>query len=159
MRSWIGTGLLVAAVLATIAAVPLERGVTAGLALVAVGALATRSALGVGEVRSALGPFATSLDLTVELALVLAAAWLTGGVHSPLLLVAAAGLVASRRLHGPAAARFLAFATVLGLIVLAAGSPAMVDHPALAAARVLWPLGVLVAMELALPIERTRAPE
>jgi signal transduction histidine kinase len=146
------------AILAAIAALPLERGVTAGLALIGVGGLVTRGALSLGEVRTALGPFGAALDLTVELALVLAAAWLTGGVHSPLLLVAAAGLVASRRLHGPAAARFLAFATVLGLIVLAAGSPAMVDHPALAAARVLWPLGVLVAMELALPIERTRAP-
>ncbi|HEV7500361.1 MAG TPA: HAMP domain-containing sensor histidine kinase, partial [Vicinamibacteria bacterium] len=146
------------AILAAIAALPLERGVTAGLALIGVGGLVTRGALSLGEVRSALGPFGAALDLTVELALVLAAAWLTGGVHSPLLLVAAAGLVASRRLHGPAAARFLAFATVLGLIVLAAGSSAMIDHPALAAARVLWPLGVLVAMELALPIERTRAP-
>lgn len=151
MRPWIGTGLLVAAVLALIAAVPLDRAVSAGLALIAVGALATRSALSVAEVRSALGPFGASLDMTVELALVLAAAWLTGGVGSPLLLVAAASIVASRRFHGPAATRFLAFATVLGLLVLAAGSPAIIDHPAMAGARVLWPLALLVAMELALP--------
>jgi signal transduction histidine kinase len=151
VRTWIGTGLLVAAVLAVIAAGPLDRGVTAGLALVAVGALASRAILSMADVRTALGGFATSLDITLELALALGAAWLTGGLRSPLLLVPAATLVVSRRFHGSAASRFQAVATVLGLLVLGAASPAMLDRPMVALVRVLWPLGVLAALELAAP--------
>lgn len=151
MRTWIGTGLLVASVLAVIAANPLDRSVTAGLAVVAVGALASRAILSMGDVRAALGAFATSLDITVELALALGAAWLTGGLRSPLLVVPAATLVVSRRFHGPAASRFQAVATVLGLLVLGAATPAMLDRPAVAIVRVLWPLGVLAALELASP--------
>ena len=150
-RTWIGTGLLVASVLAVIAAVPLDRGVTALLALVAVGALASRAILSLGEARRGLGPFAVPLDITVELALALGAAWLTGGLRSPLLVVPAATLVASRRFHGPAASRFQAAATVLGMMVLGAGTAAVLDRPYLAAARVLWPLAVLAALELAGP--------
>ena len=150
-RTWVGTGLLVASVLAVIAAVPLDRGVTAGLALVAVGALASRAILGLADARRSLGPFAVPLDITVELALALGAAWLTGGLRSPLLVVPAATLVVSRRFHGPAASRFQAVATVLGLMVLGAGSSALFDRPYVAVVRVLWPLAVLAALELASP--------
>jgi signal transduction histidine kinase len=138
-------------VLAVIAAAPLDRGVTAGLALVAVGALASRALLSMSDARRGLGLFAVPLDITVELALALGAAWLTGGLRSPLLIVPGATLVASRRFHGPAASRFQAVATVLGMMVLGAGTAAFLDRPYVAVARVLWPLAVLVALELARP--------
>jgi signal transduction histidine kinase len=147
-------------VLASIAIAPLDRGVAAGLALVAVGALATRCVLSLAEVRRSLGPFGPPLDMVVELALGLTAAWLTGALRSPLLAVPAAGLVLARRFHGPAAARFLAFATVVGLFVLAAGSPAAAaERPVATIARILWPLGVLAAMELALPGAASPRPD
>src|SRR6185503_10262946 len=104
------------------------------------------------DARAALGPFAPSLDLIVELALSLGAAWLTGGVRSPLLVVPAAHLVLARRFHGAAAARFLAFATVAGLLVVASATPGIMDRPVFVLARVLWPLAVLGALELALPV-------
>ena len=143
--------------LAFIAAANLDRAATAGLALVAVGALATRCVLSLGETRAGLGPFGPALDMVLALALALAAAWLTGALKSPLLLLPAAGLVLARRFHGPAAARFLAFATVLGLLVLAAASAAVAERPAVAVARVLWPLALLAAMELAVPARPDRA--
>ena len=152
VRPWFGTGVLVASVLAVIAAGGLDRGVSAWLAFVAVAALAARSLLSLADARAALGPFAPPLDLIVELALALGAAWLTGGVRSPLLVVPAAHLVLARRFHGPAAARFLAFATVAGLLVLASASPGIMDRPLAALARVLWPPAVLAALELALPV-------
>ena len=155
VRPWVGTGVLVASVLAVIAAGGLDRGASAWLAFVAVAALAARSLLSLADARAALGPFAPSLDLIVELGLALGAAWLTGGVRSPLLVVPAAHLVLARRFHGAAASRFLALATVLGLLVLAAASPEIIDGPAAALARVLWPVGVLAGLELALPV---RAP-
>ena len=157
VRPWVGTGVLVASVLVFIAATPLDRGASAGLALVAVVALAVRCVLSLADVRAALAGFASALDLTLELALALGAAWLTGGVRSPLLVVPAAHLVLARRFHGAAASRFLALATVLGLLVLAAASPGIIDGPAAALARVLWPVGVLAGLELALPV-RGRAP-
>ena len=152
VRSWVGTGVLVASVLAVIAAGGLDHGGSAWLAFVAVAALAVRSLLSLADARAALGPFAPSLDLIVELALALGAAWLTGGVRSPLLVVPAAQLVLARRFHGAAAARFLAFAAVAGLLVLASASPGIMDRPLAAIARVLWPLAVLAALELALPV-------
>jgi signal transduction histidine kinase len=162
VRPWVGTGVLVASVLVFIAATPLDRGASAGLALVAVAALAVRCILSLADVRAALAGFASAFDLTLELALALDAAWLTGGVRSPLLVVPAAHLVLARRFHGAAASRFLALATVLGLLVLAAASPGIIDGPAAALARVLWPVGVLAGLELAglelaLPV-RSRAP-
>jgi signal transduction histidine kinase len=157
VRPWVGTGVLVASVLVFIAATPLDRGASAGLALMAVAALAVRCVLSLADVRAALAAFASALDLTLELALALGAAWLTGGVRSPLLVVPAAHLVLARRFHGAAASRFLALATVLGLLVLAAASPGIIDGPAAALARVLWPVGVLAGLELALPV-RGRAP-
>jgi signal transduction histidine kinase len=158
VRPWVGTGVLVASVLAFIAATPLDRGLGAGLALVAVAALAARCVLSLADVRAALAGFASALDLTLELALALGAAWLTGGVRSPLLVVPAAHLVLARRFHGAAASRFLALATVLGLLVLAAASPGIIDGPAAALARVLWPVGVLAGLELALPVRGRSVP-
>ena len=158
VRPWLSTGVLVASVLAVIAAGGLDRGGSAWLAFVAVAALAARSVLSLADARAALGPFAPSLDLIVELALALGAAWLTGGVRSPLLVVPAAHLVLARRFHGPAAARFLACATVAGLLVLASASPGSWTAPFAALARVLWPLAVLAALELALPRARHGAP-
>jgi len=152
VRPWVGTGVLVASVLAVIAAGGLDRGASAWLAFVAVAALAARSLLSLADARAALGPFAPSLDLIVELGLALGAAWLTGGVRSPLLVVPAAHLVLARRFHGAAAARFLAFATMAGLVVLASASPGIMDRPLAALARVSWPLAVLAALELAVPV-------
>ncbi|HZM52038.1 MAG TPA: HAMP domain-containing sensor histidine kinase [Vicinamibacteria bacterium] len=151
-RSWVGTGVLVASVLAVIAAGGLDRSGTAWLAFVAVAAIAARSLLSLADARAALGSYAASLDLIVELSLALGAAWLTGSVRSPLLVVPAAHLVLARRFHGAAAARFLAFATVAGLCVMASATPGILDRPAAAIARVLWPLAVLGALELALPV-------
>jgi len=152
VRSWVGTGVLVASVLAVIAAGGLDRSGSAWLAFVAVAAIATRALLSLADARAALGGYAASLDLIVELSLALGAAWLTGGVRSPLLVVPAAHLVLARRFHGAAAARFLAFATVAGLCVMASATPGILDRPAAAIARVLWPLAVLGALELALPV-------
>jgi signal transduction histidine kinase len=133
--------------------------VAAGLAMVAVGALAARSLLSLRDMRSALGGFAAAFDVTVDLALALAAAWLTGGLRSPLLVVPAAGLVVTRRFHGPAAARFQALATVLGLTVLAAaGSPGLAEPSGGAMARVLWPIVLLVTLEVALPVRPGPGP-
>jgi len=148
----VGTGVLVASVLAVIAAGGLDRSGTAWLAFVAVAGIAARSLLSLADARAALGSYAASLDLIVELSLALGAAWLTGGVRSPLLVVPAAHLVLARRFHGAAAARFLAFATVAGLCVMASATPGILDRPAAAIARVLWPLAVLGALELALPV-------
>jgi signal transduction histidine kinase len=122
-----------------------------------VAALAARSVLSLADARAALGPFAPSLDLMVELGLALGAAWLTGGVRSPLLVVPAAHLVLARRFHGAAAARFLAFATVAGLLVLASATPGIMDRPLATLARVLWPLAVLAALELAVPVRPAAA--
>jgi len=152
VRSWVGTGVLVASVLAVIAAGGLDRSGSAWLAFVAVAAIATRALLSLADARAALGSYAASLDLIVELSLALGAAWLTGGVRSPLLVVPAAHLVLARRFHGATAARFLAFATVAGLCVMASATPGILDRPAAAIARVLWPLAVLGALELALPV-------
>jgi signal transduction histidine kinase len=118
---------------------------------VAVGALAARAVLSMGDAQRGLGPFAVPLDIAIELSLALGAAWLTGGLRSPLLIVPAATLVASRRFHGRAASRFQAVATVLGMIFLAAGSSSLLDGPFVAMARVLWPFAVLAALELAIP--------
>ena len=74
VRPWVGTGVLVASVLVFIAATPLDRGASAGLALVAVAALAVRCVLSLADVRAALAGFASALDLTLELALALGAA-------------------------------------------------------------------------------------
>jgi signal transduction histidine kinase len=157
-RSWVGTGLLVAGILAFIAVVPLDHGATASLAVVAVAALAARALTGLTDVRSALGEYASPLALTLELALALAAAWPTGGLRSPLLLVIAALLVLARRQHGLGAARFLAVSAVLGLAVLAAAAPAA-EWSAIIAVRVLWPIAVLAAMEVALAPASSPRPE
>ena len=50
MRSWVGTGVLVASVLAVIAAGGLDRSGTAWLAFVAVAAIAARSLLSLAAV-------------------------------------------------------------------------------------------------------------
>jgi signal transduction histidine kinase len=108
-------------------------------------------------VRNALGPFGAALDMLLELALALTAAWLTGGLGSPLLILPGLGLVLSRRSQGAAASRFLACGTVVGLVVLALASGGVGDRPAIGLARLLWPLAWLAAMEVALP-ERGAAP-
>jgi len=157
LRPWIGTGLLVAAVLAAIAVTPLDRTVAAALSAVAVAALGARTILGLRDVRRALGPFGPALDMLLELALALTAAWLTGGLRSPLLILPGIGLVLTRRSHGAAASRFLACGTVVGLLVLAVASGGIGDPPVVGLARLLWPLAWLAAMEVALP-DRGAAP-
>jgi signal transduction histidine kinase len=155
LRPWAGTGLLVLAVLLTIAARPLDRATNVNLAAAAAIAMAVRALLALPSLSGVLGGFASSLDLLVELGLVLAAARVTGGLSSPVLAIAGANIVLTRRYQGPAAARFLALVTVLGLgLVATTGGPPF--EPVSLALRALWPLALLVSIELALPAAERR---
>jgi signal transduction histidine kinase len=145
------TGLLVLAILVSLAASPAQ---TAGrLAAVGVGAVLFRGLFALHPVRRALQPFAEPLDLLVGTTLVLTVVALTGGIRSPFALLLFVDLLLVRAALGPAAARFLTLLMLLGLGVLAgtAGWPASSDEMVALAARVLWPLPVLLAMEVGLP--------
>ncbi len=109
-----------------------------------------RALFAAGSLGTALGGFASALDLAVGLGLALLAVAFTGGLGSelyPLLLV---DLALTHGFLGPAASRFLAVATLLGLGGLAAGAG---GAPSAAAAlamglRLLWPVALVAAMEL-----------
>jgi signal transduction histidine kinase len=117
---------------------------------VAAAGLFWRALFAAGSLGAALGGFASALDLAVGLGLVLLAVGFTGGLGSelyPLLLV---DLALAHGFLGPAASRFLAVGTLLGL----GGLAVMADVPSSAGAalamglRLLWPIGLLAAMEL-----------
>ena len=122
----------------------------AKLAAVAAAALLWRGLFAAGSLGTALGGFASALDLAVGLGLALLAVGLTGGLGSelyPLLLV---DLALAHGFLGPAASRFLAVATLLGLGGLAAGAglPSSAGAALAMGLRLLWPAALLAAMEL-----------
>lgn len=156
----LATGLLLLALLASIALGAGDRPALAALAMAALGA---RLLLARRGVREAFGAFAAPLDLTLELALTLLALWLTGGLRSELVFLPLANIVLARRSLGAPGARFLAVATVLGLGLLAVLPSPAGAAPAggvVLALRVLWPLALLAALELRIPAaEEARTPE
>jgi signal transduction histidine kinase len=145
------TGLLVLAILVSLAASPSQA--AGRLAAVGVGAVLFRGLFALHPVRRALQPFAEPLDLLVGTALVLTAMALSGGIRSPFALLLFVDLLLVRAALGAPAARFLTLLMLLGLGVLGgtAGWPAGADELLALAARVLWPLPVLLAMEVGLP--------
>jgi signal transduction histidine kinase len=109
-----------------------------------------RGLFAAGSLGAALGGFASALDLAVGLGLALLAVGFTGGLGSelyPLLLV---DLALAHGFLGPAASRFLAVATLLGLGGLAAGAgpPSSAGAALATGLRLSWPLALLAAMEL-----------
>jgi signal transduction histidine kinase len=152
LRGPVATGLLLLGILTWLAVVP-GKG-TAPLAAVGVGAVVFRAMLAPDAVRRALQPFAEPLDLLLGAALVLMAMVLTGGIRSPFGSLVFADLLLVRASLGVTAARFQGLVALLGLGALAGvtGAPAAAeDGWAGVAIRVLWPLPVLLAMEVGLP--------
>jgi len=120
------------------------------LAAVAAAGMLWRALFAAGSLGTALGGFASALDLAVGLGLALLAVDFTGGLGSelyPLLLV---DLVLAHGFLGPAASRFLTVGTLLGLGGLAAGAGGLPSAGAALAMglRLLWPVALLAAMEL-----------
>ena len=152
LRGPVATGLLLLAVLIWLAIVPGPGG--ARLAALGVGAVLFRGLFALGAVRRALQDFANPLDLLVGFALELTAMALTGGIRSVFVVLLFVDLLLVRVCLGAPASRFLALITLLGLGALAGlvGSLAASEGSLLGlAARVLWPVPVLLAMELGLP--------
>lgn len=152
LRGPAATGLLLLAILTWVALFPASG--AAALAALGAGAVLFRALFALGPVRRALPLFADPLDLLLGAALALMAMVLTGGIRSPFAALLFADLLLARAFLGAAATRYLALITLLGLGALAgvAGLPAAASGGLFAlAARVLWPLPVLLAMEVALP--------
>jgi signal transduction histidine kinase len=147
----VATGLLLLAILTWQAMAP--PGGAAPLAAVGVGAVLFRGVFAPAAVRRVLHPYAEALDLLLSGALVLAAMGLTGGIRSPFALLLFVDLLLIRASLGVAASRFHALVTLLGLGALAgAGGAAAAENGMVGlAARVLWPLPALLAMEVGLP--------
>jgi signal transduction histidine kinase len=158
LRGPVATGLLLLAILTWVAAA--AGGAAAPLAAVGVGAVLFRGVFAPAAVRRALCPDAEALDLLVGAALVLAAMGLTGAIRSPFAGLLFVDLLLIRASLGAAASRFHTLVTLLGLAALAgAEGGGVMEAGALGlAARVLWPLPVLLAMEVGLPhaAEETR---
>ena len=152
LRGPASTGLLLLAVLTSLAIAP---GPTAPkLAAVGMGAVLFRGLFALGAPRRALQEFAEPLDLLIGFAVVLMAMALTGGIRSGFAVLLFVDLLLARACLGASASRFFALITLLGLGSLAglAGPLAASEGGHLAlAARVLWPLPTLLAMEVGLP--------
>jgi signal transduction histidine kinase len=154
LRGPAATGLLLLAILTWVAAAPAEG--AARLAAVGVGAVLFRGVFALEGVRRALFPFGDALDLLLGTALVLMVMALTGGIRSPFAGLFFVELLLVRAALGAAAARYLTLLVMLGLGALAGGAgipPTSEALPALAG-RVLWPLPVLLAMEVGMPAVR-----
>jgi signal transduction histidine kinase len=152
LRGPAATGLLLLAILTWLALAPAPG--AAALAAVGVGAVLFRALFALGAVHRALPLFADALDLLLGAALALMAMAVTGGIRSPFAVLLFADLLLVRASLGAAASRFLALITLFGLGALAgvAGVPLPASGGIVALlARVLWPLPVLLAMEVALP--------
>lgn len=152
LRGPAATGLLLLAILTFLAVAPAHG--AAPLAAVGVGAVLFRGLFALGPVRRALHEFAEPLDLLLGCALVLMTMALTGGIRSVFAVLLFVDLLLVRALLGAPASRFLSLITLLALGALAgaAGPLAASEGGLLAlAARVLWPLPVLLAMEVTLP--------
>lgn len=148
LRGLASTGLLLLGILLFLSLGGPAPPEAARLSALAAGALAARGVLALPAARRGLGPFADPLDLAVGLGLTLGALAWSGGVRSELFPLVLVDLVLARVFLGPAASRFLAVATVLGLALVAvvtrgSGAPVLV-----AATRCAWPLAVAAAMEL-----------
>jgi signal transduction histidine kinase len=159
LRGPAATGLLLLAILTWLAVAPAAG--AGALAALGVGAVLFRGVFALGPVRRALSLFADPLDLLLGATLVLMAMVLTGGIRSPFAALLFADLLLARAFLGAAATRYLALITLLGLGALAgvAGLPVSAPGEILPlAARVLWPLPVLLAMEVALPAAEDAAP-
>jgi signal transduction histidine kinase len=151
LRGPVATGLLLLGILTWQAT---SAGGGASLAAVGVGAVLFRGLFAPEAVRRALHPYADALDLLVSGALVLMAMALTGGIRSPFALLLFADLLLIRASLGTGGSRFHALVALLGLGALAgAGGAAAAAESGMVglAVRVLWPLPVLLAMEVGLP--------
>jgi signal transduction histidine kinase len=159
LRGPAGTGLLLLAILSWLALAPAPG--TAALAGLGAGAVVFRALFALGPVRRALQLFADPLDLLLGAALVLMAMALTGGIRSPFAVLLFSDLLLARAFLGVTGTRYLTLLTLLGLGALAgvAGVPAAASGGLLSlAARVLWPMPVLLAMEVALPAGEDPVP-
>jgi signal transduction histidine kinase len=150
LRGLSSTALLLFGILLSLTVGAAAPGQAPRLAALATAALLWRGLFAAGSLGAALAGFASALDLAVGLGLTLVAVGLTGGLGSelyPLLLV---DLALAHGFLGPAASRFLAVATLLGLGALAtlAGPPDSAGAWLGVGLRLLWPLALLVAMEL-----------
>jgi signal transduction histidine kinase len=150
LRGPVATGLLLLGILTWQAT---SAGGGASLAAVGVGAVLFRGLFVPEAVRRALHPYADALDLLVSGALVLMAMALTGGIRSPFALLLFTDLLLIRASLGTGGSRFHALVALLGLGALAgAGGAAAAESGVVGlAVRVLWPLPVLLAMEVGLP--------
>ena len=127
--------------------------VTAGLALVAVAALASRAVLSLADVRRPCGPFADPLDLTARAGPRAGRGLADRRLRSPLLVVLAAtcSWSAAGSTGRPPRASW-PWPPCSACWSSARPRPRCCDRPAgRRSARVLWPLGVLAALELAAP--------
>jgi signal transduction histidine kinase len=122
----------------------------APLAGLAAAALATRVGVALCGRTGALGGLAPALEVALGAGIVVAAARLTGGLTSPLVVLLAVDQVVARRLHGAPAARFAAATGSLGLAALALVSPGPLGLTATVAAAG-WPVAFLLAVEAAAP--------
>jgi signal transduction histidine kinase len=148
LRGLSSTALLLFGILLSLTVGAAAPGQAPRLAALATAALLWRGLFAAGSLGAALAGFASALDLAVGLGLALVALGLTGGLGSelyPLLLV---DLALAHGFLGPAASRFLAVATMLGLGALTvAGPPDSAGAWLGVGLRLLWPLALLVAME------------
>lgn len=159
LRGPASTGLLLLAVLTSLAIAPGQT--AAALAAVGVGAVLFRGLFALGALRRALPDFAEPLDLLIGFAVVLMAMALTGGIRSGFAVLLFVDLLLARACLGASASRFFALITLLGLGALAglAGPLAAAEGGLVAlGARVLWPLPVLLAMEVGLPGQASPEP-
>jgi signal transduction histidine kinase len=159
LRGPASTGLLLLAVLTSLAIAPGQT--AAALAAVGVGAVLFRGLFALGALRRALPDFAEPLDLLIGFAVVLMAMALTGGIRSGFAVLLFVDLLLARACLGASASRFFALITLLGLGALAGlAGPLTASEGGLVAlgARVLWPLPVLLAMEVGLPGPASHEP-
>ena len=150
LRGLASTALLLFGILLCLTVTGAAPGQAPKLAAVAAAGMLWRALFAAGSLGTALGGFASALDLAVGLGLALLAVDFTGGLGSelyPLLLV---DLVLAHGFLGPAASRFLTVGTLLGLGGLAAGAGGLPSAGAALAMglRLLWPVALLAAMEL-----------
>lgn len=154
-RGLLASGALVVSILLVIVLSPASS--VSSLAVVRLAAVAGAAAAGQalfypGLHRRLLGAYAAPFALTFELALVLFALSLTGGIRSELYPLLLLGAALAYRLEGRDAGRFLTLETVLGLAYLVSLAPPAVSQlrevllPL--ALRGLWPIALLLAFEI-----------
>jgi signal transduction histidine kinase len=148
LRGLAQSGLLLLGILVLLALGRPPSPAAERLAALAAGVVAARGAMALPGTRRALDTFADPLDLALGLGLTACALAWSGGVESPLFPLVLVDLVLARLFLGPAAARFLAVASVVSLVAVAALVRGPGLSPLAAAGRCAWPVAVLLAMEL-----------